>query len=341
MQPYFSIQWHITDLCDQRYRHCHIFSEGHEHLVSASFGQLERTYAQIKAFCAQLGRTPYIYLTGGDPILHPDFWKLLELFRKDGTRFCVMGNPFHLTDEACERMRACGCVKYQLSLDGLERTHDAFRKEGSFRATLAAIPVIRRSGMWCTVMSTVSKVNMEESPALIDLVAQLGVDVYAVGRYCPTSPQKAYEPANHIPPMEYRAFLERCLERYRANRQSGTTFQLKDHLWALLLYEKGLLRLPEGERVTDGCNCARNHLTILPDGDVYACRRMSSRVGNVNTDDLYELWTTKMEAYRAVERFDKCSRCPLKYICRGCPAVAYGYTHDMYAADPQCWREVA
>lgn len=88
-------------------------------------------------------------------------------------------------------------------------------------------------------------------------------------------------------------------------------------------------------------NCARNHLTILPDGDVYACRRMSSRVGNVNTDDLNELWTTKMEAYRAVERFDKCSRCPLKYICRGCPAVAYGYTHDMYAADPQCWREVA
>lgn len=262
MQPYFSIQWHITDLCDQRCRHCYIFSEGHEHLVSAPFGQLEPTYAQIKAFCAQLGRTPYIYLTGGDPILHPDFWKLLELFRKDGTRFCVMGNPFHLTDEACERMRACGCMKYQLSLDGMERTHDAFRKDGSFRATLAAIPVIRRSGMWCTVMSTVSKVNMEEILALIDLVAQLGVDVYAVGRF-------------------------------------------------------------------------------LPDGDVYACRRMSSRVGNVNTDDLYELWTTKMEAYRAVEKFDKCSRCPLKYICRGCPAVAYGYTHDMYAADPQCWREVA
>jgi hypothetical protein len=27
-------------------------------------------------------------------------------------------------------------------------------------------------------------------------------------------------------------------------------------------------------------------------------------------------------------------------FCRGCPAVAYGYTHDFYAADPQCWKTI-
>ena len=136
MQPYFSIQWHITDACDQRCKHCYIFSEGHPRLVTTPLAQLKSTYAQIVRFCEKLGRTPYLYLTGGDLVLHPDFWTLLEMLRKDHTRFCIMGNPFHLSDEVCSRMRECGCVKYQLSLDGLEATHDAFRKPGSYRATL-------------------------------------------------------------------------------------------------------------------------------------------------------------------------------------------------------------
>ncbi len=340
MKPYFAIQWHITDVCDQRCKHCYIFSEGHLGLISARPNELKRVYAEIKAFCEQIGRTPYIYLTGGDPILHPNFWELLEDCKADDTRLCIMGNPFHLTEENCARMKDCGCVKYQLSLDGMERTHDAFRKPGSFRATIEAIQTIRRSGMWCAVMSTVSKANMAEIPALIDLVSELGVDVFAFGRYCPTSRDKAYDADIHIEPSAYRAFLETCWERFAAHRGCGTTFQLKDHLWALFLYEKGLLTPPKTDKVTDGCNCGRNHITILPNGDVYACRRMESEIGNVLQEDLYSIWqSAKTERYRQYEKFVKCAKCELKNVCRGCPAVAYGYTGNMYAADPQCWKE--
>ena len=95
-------------------------------------------------------------------------------------------------------MHDWGCVKYQLSLDGLEKTHDMFRKPGSFKATLDAIKLIKESDMWAAVMTTVSKTNHEEIPDLIDLVDELGVDVYAVGRYCPTSIEKAYDPDIHM-----------------------------------------------------------------------------------------------------------------------------------------------
>ena len=341
MKPYFAIQWHITDVCDQRCKHCYIFSEGHPCLVTTPLDELKRTYAQIKDFCEKIERTPYIYLTGGDPILHPNFWELLQLFKADGTRFCIMGNPFHLTDEVCKRMKDCGCVKYQLSLDGLEQTHDTFRKQGSFKTTLEAIKIIKRSGMWCAVMSTVSKTNMHEIPALIDLADELGVDVFAVGRYCPTSTDKAYDKDIHIPPFEYREFLQACWEKYERHKDSKTTFQLKDHLWSLFLYEKGLLELHDCDKITDGCNCGRNHITILPNGDIYACRRMESKVGNVNQNNLYEVWNSdNMNAYRQYDKFVKCSKCELKNICRGCPSVTYGYTHNMYDADPQCWKEI-
>lgn len=316
-------------------------SEGHPCLISTPLKELKRTYGQIKEFCGKLSRTPYIYLTGGDPILHPDFWELLRMFKADGTRFCIMGNPFHLTDEVCRRMKECGCVKYQLSLDGSEKTHDMFRKPGSFAATINAIGTIKRSGMWCAEMSTVSKTNMHEIPALIDLADEMGVDVFAVGRYCPTSTDKAYDKDIHIPPPEYREFLQACWEKYEQHKDSKTTFQLKDHLWSLFLWEKGLLKIPADSGITDGCNCGRNHMTILPNGDVYACRRMESKVGNIKESDLYDIWNgDRMNTYRQYDKFTKCGKCELKGVCRGCPAVTYGYTHDIYGADPQCWKEV-
>lgn len=344
MKSYFAIQWHITDVCDQRCKHCYIFSEGHPALVTMPFEDMIYVTDRIIDFCDRINRIPYIYLTGGDPILHPDFWRLLEYFHAKELRFCIMGNPFHLTPEVCKRMHDLGCVKYQVSLDGLEKTHDMFRKPCSFKATLEAIKFIKESGMWAAVMSTVSKTNHKEIPALIDLVDELGVDVYAVGRYCPTSIEKAYDPDIHMTPQDYKAYMDECYERYMAHKDSKTTYQLKDHLWILYKYEKGLFNPDENlpaNAIVDGCNCGRNHMTILPTGAVYACRRMESEIGSVMTEDLYDLWTsTRFDEYRQYDKFVKCNKCKLKAYCRGCPAVTYGYTHNMYDADPQCWMEV-
>jgi radical SAM protein with 4Fe4S-binding SPASM domain len=163
--------------------------------------------------------------------------------------------------------------------------------------------------------------------------------------------QKAYDENIHIPPKEYRQFLQVCWDKYKQHSNSKTTFQLKDHLWTLFLYEQGLytppaLKAAQGENkcsceVTDGCNCARNHITILPNGDIYACRRMESKVGNIHLAHLYNVWTGEnMNAYRQYDKFEKCAKCNLLGVCRGCPSVSYGYTNNFYAADPQCWREL-
>ena len=90
-----------------------------------------------------------------------------------------------------------------------------------------------------------------------------------------------------------------------------------------------------------GCNCGNCHLTIIPTGDVFACRRVqNSRVGNVFTDRLADIWVCQMEQYRDYQKFEKCSKCELLAWCRGCPAVASGRDGNFYAADPQCWKEV-
>ena len=101
--------------------------------------QLEDTFYNCLDFCEMYGRTPYFYITGGDPILHPDFWRLLGLLKEHEIGFTILGNPFHLNDQVCMELKGYGCEKYQLSLDGLRETHDWFRKPGSFDCTLEKI----------------------------------------------------------------------------------------------------------------------------------------------------------------------------------------------------------
>ena len=82
-------------------------------------------------------------------------------------------------------------------------------------------------------------------------------------------------------------------------------------------------------------------MTVLPTGDVYACRRMESKIGNVAENTLESLFfSPAMEAKREFKKFKKCSTCELFDWCRGCPAVTFGYTGDMYDADPQCWKDL-
>ena len=98
MKQYFAFQWHITDDCDQRCKHCYIFAENScKKLDSMTWEQMQQVVANCEDFCEMYGRMPYFYITGGDPILHPDFWPLLELLAVKKIPFTIMGNPFHLT----------------------------------------------------------------------------------------------------------------------------------------------------------------------------------------------------------------------------------------------------
>jgi radical SAM/SPASM domain protein of ACGX system len=316
-----------------------------------NWDRCQATIDTCSKMCEQLNRLPYFYITGGDPILHSRFWDILELLHERNIPFTIMGNPFHLTIDVCKRLKSLGCRKYQLSIDGLRETHDAIRKPGSFDSTIRAIKTIRDAGLHCAVMTTVSGTNIDEIPQIVDLVVANNVDIFAFGRYCPTSHEKAISERTHIEPSRYRSLLDTLWARFQKYKDSNTTFNLKDHLWTLYLYERNLFKIPAGLRddtIYDGCNCANCHITILPTGEVMACRRFVSPVGKIFSDGhdnvvtpIYDIFNGEAEnVYRQHEKMQKCAKCELLRFCRGCPAVAYGYYHSFFAPDPQCWKEI-
>ena len=340
MKQLFAFQWHITDNCDQRCKHCYIFSENKSKpIIQMNFEQMKSVLNNCLEFCKKFNREPYFYITGGDPILHPNFWDLISLIKDVGVEFTILGNPFHLDDEVCKNLRKYGCDKYQMSLDGTKETHDWFRKKGSFDITLEKIKCIKNAGINSVIMTTVSGKNIDEIPEIIDTVVEHKVNTFAFARYCATSLEKD----TNIEPLKYRALLEKCYKKFHEYKNSDTYFDFKDHLWTLYLYEIGEFKIPDNIRedmIYDGCNCGNCHITICSNGDIFACRRFESNVGNVYQDKISDVWLNEMEEYREYDKFEKCSKCELLRFCRGCPAVAYGKTHNFYSPDPQCWKEL-
>ena len=213
----FSMQWHITDKCDQRCKHCYIYAGKDKNCISEL--NLRTLVAILEDFiksCYRLDRDPYLVITGGDPLLYEKIWDFLEIIKENKIQFGMLGNPFHLNYEIVKKLEYLGCVNFQMSLDGLKETHDSIRKSGSFDATLEALKYFKESKISTAIMTTVSKTNIKEIPELVDVVVEHKVNNFAFARYCPNPEDFDLL----VKPEEYRDFLDKMWKKYLQNQDS-------------------------------------------------------------------------------------------------------------------------
>jgi selenobiotic family peptide radical SAM maturase len=132
---------------------------------------------------------------------------------------------------------------------------------------------------------------------------------------------------------EYFAFLESYIRAAESNPIMG----LKDNLINILHYKKGLK--PFGGCTGYGCGAAFNFLSVLSDGEVHACRKFPSLIGNVFQDDLTEIYDSeRAERYRA--GCNACSACEIRPVCGGCLAIAYSHSLNIFEEkDPFCFMD--
>ncbi|MGR3317662.1 MAG: radical SAM protein [Candidatus Anammoxibacter sp.] len=129
---------------------------------------------------------PIFYLTGGDPLARPDFFKILSYLHKKNVPIKIMGNPHRLSHEIIKLLRAhVGVESYQLSLDGLENKHDWCCGKGSFKKTTDAIKLLKHCDMPVIVMFTLTQENVCDLPAVFELCCKLEVTKFAFARFAP------------------------------------------------------------------------------------------------------------------------------------------------------------
>ncbi len=90
------------------------------------------------------------------------------------------------------------------------------------------------------------------------------------------------------------------------------------------------------------CSIGLDGICILPDATVLACRRLPIPIGNLKRDSLEKIWFTSDLLWQIADKRNlngKCNSCEFITRCGGCRAIAYAYTGDYLATDPQCWKD--
>lgn len=257
-----------------------------------------------------------------------------------------MGNPELLNTENIEEMKQANVTYFQLSLDGLEETHDEIRYRGSFAQTIKGIRALKKSGVPVAIMFTVGRYNADELIKVIDLVVEFKVEYFDFGRFIPIGSGKKFIDNSLLTPAEFHNLLLTVSKRYDSYTKGpkyNIVFGGNEPLWGLL--KQGKISNPEPDFLKKlppgGCSIGHT-LTILPNGDVLACRRLpESFIGSALKDNIFDLAKQVILFREKTFSNSSCNHCELIKSCGGCQAMVNALSGNVIGQrnDPYCWKE--
>ncbi|MFL6293825.1 MAG: radical SAM protein [Thermoanaerobaculia bacterium] len=321
----FHMVWLSTDACNARCLHC----------SSNSFCRSpdELTTAEVFRLFEELAEAGVVDLavSGGEPLLRKDLFEILRHAAALGLSMGVGSNGTTLTESSAARFAELGIGRYQVSLDGLEASHDTLRCwPGLFRRVLKTVEMASRAGLRTHVCCTINRLNFQELEGFAELVAGLPVQRINFSRYVPTG--RGTDDLD-LTEAEWHRVIRLCVElkeRYRGR------LGIVSHLAQQILVDPEV----EGMPGFIGCQAGIGQGCVTANGTVQPCVLLPVPVGNVRERPFGEIWRTSpvIRALQAREHLGgACGSCVFKSRCGGCRAVALARTGDYLAADERCW----
>jgi len=320
----FTLQWHLTNDCPFHCQHCYDRSERSQLTLPDSL----KVLAGFQDFCSHHQLAGHISLSGGDPLWYPDFWELYQAIADAWIPMSILGNPI----SRAQVERLCGIqmpVYYQVSLEGLPDYNDHIRGRGHFDKVIHFLALAKEFRLRTHVMLTLHQANLNQviplGEQLRDLTHRLSFNRLS---------QVGEAAGMNVPDKTaYAAFAAQYLLARRENPILG----LKDGLLNIHLQAWGRRRF--GGCTGYGCGAAFNFLALLPNGEVHACRKFPSFLGNVDTESLANIYHSRAaKNYRHGSA--ACQGCRLRLACGGCMAVVHGHGGRIFRdRDPQCFLD--
>lgn len=341
----FHLQWHITERCNLRCKHCYMEENflKNELPLKKLFEVLDNYLKLIRKWKMPKQKTR-ISITGGEPLIRKDFFKFLEKCYqyKDLTKYGILTNGTLINNEIVKRFKKLEVDYVQVSLEGMETNNDYIRGKGTFKKITKAVEILVKGGINVGISVTMTKKNKGDVKSLVKLAKELGATTLGLRRFVPIGSGKGVKDLMLSAQDVKRLYLY-MVEIVEKNKK---LLKSKSKLRIGMGCEDGILA-QEGYSV-NGCVAGYSSVTILPNGDVYPCRKLPIYVGNVPDQSLEDIFYNSKEMQKLRDPGnlnEKCKNCPYSDECKGgAKCVNYGYWKDSYMdspqflPDPQCWR---
>jgi radical SAM protein with 4Fe4S-binding SPASM domain len=249
----------------------------------------------------------WIRLSGGEPTLHPEFERILAAATSYDALVTVFTNgrwrsPRELMATLQQRPKLAGLL---VSLHGASAaTHEAFTGvSGAFDETLANIRLALDHGLTVALSTVLTRHNVDEIDALVELGRRLGVQHVAFNRYIGRS----------LPELEPTPLqLKQALRHIEKLIQRGAPVIHGICVPQCSIHGNG----------SEGCLAGVAYASIDPWGNVHPCHHSPTVIGSLHHTSIAALWhSDAMEAWRRLMP-QSCTTCAAYAVCHGgCRAV--------------------
>jgi MoaA/NifB/PqqE/SkfB family radical SAM enzyme len=275
------IAWQLNSVCNLDCLHCC------EEAGDAMPNELNE--AEIIKFCKEIVtlKIPYVAISGGEPLLHPDFFKICEYFRSHDISLKVETNGHLINSQVAERMANLGFRSVQVSVDGVTpQTFEKMRVGGSWPKTIAACEELIKAGINTEIVFVPTQFNIHETGDLIEMAYRMGVYGFYTGKIMRIG--RAAQNWELLNPTEenYQQFFAVLKEK-----QAKYDGKMKIYYYPYDVIDELKYRL----------EFPSTSLLVIPDGKVKLIGPLPFICGDLRKHSLSEVWQRYRKAWREPE----------------------------------------
>ncbi len=357
----FLVIWEVSRACALVCAHCRADAQHHRDPLELTTEEGHRLLDDLASYGPP---RPMVVLTGGDPFERDDLEDLVSHGMQIGLHVSLSPSVTPLlTADRLVRLRSAGASAVSLSLDGaVAGTHDGFRGvEGVFERTLEAAGEVRSAGLRLQINTTVTADNVEELPAILDIVTGMDVSLWSVFFLVPTGRGENLAVLGAHDVEEVLHWLHEVGDRVAikateapqfrriAIQRSASSDPDSEHppgpLRARLRSATSAFEPDPGaatarsRRPPLDVNAGRGFAFVDHHGHVYPSGFLPLRAGSVRIKPFPEIYRESplLRSLRDPDRLaGRCGICEFREMCGGSRSRAYALNGDPLAEDPGC-----
>jgi radical SAM protein with 4Fe4S-binding SPASM domain len=339
--PVFIIPWRCTYACDSNCVHCVSARK------SAVSDEIDTADAKkIVEQAADFGAT-FFGITGGQPFLRKDLFEVLGYATKLGLNTSIITDGRLLDDTAFENI-VKNQTRISVSIDGAEKTNDAIRGNGAYRAAISAIERLSGVKLLNVLVYTfanageVTNVDEADMRHVLDLAKQYGARWVVFHGMIPYSSDKESLKADPTP-AQYEWACNKLYDlTQECNGKPGINVYIP--FYARVAKQRGM---PDFDKWFNSFFLGRcffgKFFSLAENGDAIPCSYNDAyRISNTKDKPLKQIWEEMQtsEFFKKIRDKSnlkgKCGVCEYKELCGGCRSAALYYTGDIFGSDPRC-----
>jgi len=277
---------------------------------------------------------PEIVLTGGEPVLHPQFDNILRSCSKIFNKTMVQTNGTLVDETMADLFAEYNVYEVNVSLHGSQDMHDTLtRQSGSYESAFKALKLLIHRGIRVSSNFVMTKGNINGLAGNLAELYKLGVRCMTLTRFTPTG----------IGSSNAEMALTRE-EIIGAINVADAFSQANSNVTILLANSMPFCSLPKSlSKYCEHCHFGASRFYIDINGNVLMCGMSRVRLGNITQISFADIKRSSQEFARHILGEDVpkcCTICDSFQRCRGgCRAAALADTGDLNAADPCLVKE--